>query len=401
MRPLFAATVAVVLAPVALAQERPSHREIPHDRHFDRKRAFEEKFRNSQVRGEVESLLRQLGQGQGGPLADQLRAMVEKDPALLEKAREMLGSNDPKTRDLVRGAIGGALRGNPALNKLDLTPEQLQHHIEQAFGNRKFGETARSEGRAESRPTESSEDARRAWARDLAAWAERMNKNKLAASLKNSAAVSGLLNDLTKAGIDSVKSGRQGEGFDAQLSRWQDQVQAARDWLPDELPAAIRERFNGLELPTPEFTAPQFDAPAGLGRISSPTIGGVANVIQVAAYIAAAAAAIVLLRRMHSAAGVTTRRRRGLTLSLDANSLANRADVIRAFETLAILRHGEPARSWHHRATAARFPSVERDAADRLANLYESARYSPGGPEPSAEQLASARRDVARLAEAL
>lgn len=393
--------IAVALAASIAAQERPSHREIPHDRQFDPKRAFEEKFKGLQVRGELDALLKQLDQGKGNPLVDQLRKMVENNPDALQEIRAGLNSNDPKMRELIRGAIEGALKGNSELGKLNLTPEQLQQQIEQVFGARKFGEALRPERRPEGRLPESKEDARRAWARDLAAWAERVNKNKLAAPLKNSAAVNGLLNDLTKAGLESVKSGRQGDGFDAQLLQWQDRIQNLREWLPNEIPSALRDRFNNLELPNAEFSAPQFDAPTGLGSVSAPTIGGIANVIQIAAYLAATAAAFVLLRRMRTTMVVGSRRRRELSQSLDAGKLTNRADVIRAFESLAILRHGEPARTWHHRATVAEFPNDERDAADRLANLYESVRYAPGEPEPTNEQLAAARSDLARLAGAV
>lgn len=396
------ATIAVaVFACAAAAQERPSHRAIPHDPNFDPKRAFDEKFKNSQVRGEVDALLKQLGQGQGGALADQLRKMVENDPKLLEKAREMLSSNDPKTRELVRGAIDGALKGHPDIGKLNLSPEEVQQQIQQAFGNRRLNETVGSSNRLEARPPDANDDNRRAWARDLAAWAERMNKNRLAEPLRNSAAVNGLLNDLTKAGLESAKAGRTGEGLDAQLSRWQEYLQNAREWLPDEVPSSLRERLNSLDLPAPDFSAPHFDTPAGLRNVSAPTISGVADVLQYAAYVAAAAAAFVLLRRLRPQAGMTSRRRRELAASLDAGTLTNGADLIRAFETLALLRYGEPARTWHHRATAAGFAADERDAADRLASLYESARYAPGEPEPTDDQLAAARRDLARLAGAV
>lgn len=395
-------TIAVVVCVCAApSQERLSHREIPHNRNFDVKRAFDEKFKNAQIRGEVDALLRQLGQGQGGALAEQLRKMVENDPTLLEKAREMLGSNDPKTRELVRGAIDGALKGNPDLGKLNLSPEEMQRQIQQAFGSGRLKETVGSSSRLDSRQSVANEDNRRAWARDLAAWAERMNKNRLAEPLRNSAAVNGLLNDLTKAGLESAKSGRTGEGLDAQLSQWQEYLQTARDWLPDEVPSALRERLNSLDLPTPDFSAPHFDAPAGLGRLPAPAISGIADLLQYAAYIAAAVAAFVLLRRLRPPAGVASRRRSELVASLDADTLANGADLIRAFETLALLRHGEPARTWHHRATAAGFAADERDAADRLAGLYESTRYAPEQSEPTADQLAAARRDLARLTGAI
>jgi hypothetical protein len=80
--------------------------------------------------------------------------------------------------------------------------------------------------------------------------------------------------------------------------------------------------------------------------------------------------------------------------------VATRLDLVRAFEHLALLRIGQAAESRNHLDLAARLGEDEerRAAADRLAGLYEQARYAP--PEellPEAE-LATARRDLLFLA---
>ena len=71
---------------------------------------------------------------------------------------------------------------------------------------------------------------------------------------------------------------------------------------------------------------------------------------------------------------------------VDPAGVKSRADLIRAFEYLSLLRCGEPARTWHHRAIAACLggtASDRRAAAAQLAELYEQARYAPaGGGEP-------------------
>jgi hypothetical protein len=71
---------------------------------------------------------------------------------------------------------------------------------------------------------------------------------------------------------------------------------------------------------------------------------------------------------------------------LDPNRVASRDDLIRAFEYLSLLRCGESARTWHHRAIAESLggtQSERRTAAERLAALYEQARYAPtSGGEP-------------------
>jgi hypothetical protein len=66
--------------------------------------------------------------------------------------------------------------------------------------------------------------------------------------------------------------------------------------------------------------------------------------------------------------------------------VATRQELIQAFEYLSLLRCGEPARAWHHHAIADRLGGTEaerREAAERLAALYEQARYAPAaGTEP-------------------
>lgn len=83
--------------------------------------------------------------------------------------------------------------------------------------------------------------------------------------------------------------------------------------------------------------------------------------------------------------------------------VASRADLVRAFDYLALLRLGRVARAWNHREIAARLgddarSAERRDAADRLALLYEQARYAPpSDPLPDAA-LAAARRHLCLLA---
>jgi hypothetical protein len=76
-------------------------------------------------------------------------------------------------------------------------------------------------------------------------------------------------------------------------------------------------------------------------------------------------------------------------------TVASRLDLIRAFEYLSLLLLGRQARSWNHREIATRLGSAE---AERLATLYEQARYTPED-EPLPEQaVAEFRRDLCLLA---
>jgi hypothetical protein len=85
--------------------------------------------------------------------------------------------------------------------------------------------------------------------------------------------------------------------------------------------------------------------------------------------------------------------------------VSTRADLVRAFEHLALLCLGRSARTCHHIELARRIgeqpagePDRRRAAAASLARLYEEARYAPDdGPLP-ADRLAGARRDLGYLA---
>jgi hypothetical protein len=86
-------------------------------------------------------------------------------------------------------------------------------------------------------------------------------------------------------------------------------------------------------------------------------------------------------------------------------AVASRADLVRAFEHLALRALGRSAIPCHHRAIAARLGEVgpspaasRRDAARRLAAVYERARYAPAGVTLGADELAAARRDLVSLA---
>jgi hypothetical protein len=77
------------------------------------------------------------------------------------------------------------------------------------------------------------------------------------------------------------------------------------------------------------------------------------------------------------------------------------AELVQAFEHLALLRLGQTARAWNHREIAAGLggedPARGRAAAE-LARLYEQARYSPDAGPLSPPDLNSARRNLCLLA---
>lgn len=86
-------------------------------------------------------------------------------------------------------------------------------------------------------------------------------------------------------------------------------------------------------------------------------------------------------------------------------AVTSRADLVRAFEYLALLRLGPAARTQHHLDLARQIgaqpdldPQRRRDAAGLLADLYEVARYTPDEEPLPDQQMDRARRELCYLA---
>jgi hypothetical protein len=90
---------------------------------------------------------------------------------------------------------------------------------------------------------------------------------------------------------------------------------------------------------------------------------------------------------------------------VDPSRVATRGDLVIAFEYLALKLLGLEARLHHHlelearlAARASAHPERQRAAAERLAGLYEQAKYAPPEELLSDAELADARGDLAFLA---
>jgi hypothetical protein len=86
-------------------------------------------------------------------------------------------------------------------------------------------------------------------------------------------------------------------------------------------------------------------------------------------------------------------------------AVSTRAELIQAFEYLALLCLGPAARPLHHLDLAAQLggqkcmePDRRREVADHLARLYEQARYAPADEALPEAELRAARRDLCYLA---
>jgi hypothetical protein len=179
-------------------------------------------------------------------------------------------------------------------------------------------------------------------------------------------------------------------------------------------------RLRNLSLPSmPSWPRPRFRAPRfggwgggprfdlGLPNLGAPAVGGgFAIGLMWVALIAVAALVLWQMLRQWSARAVQPAPptwRLG-PWPVDPATIASRAELVKAFEYLSLLRLGADARSWNHRAIAANLgqnggPDEQRQlAADELASLYEQARYAPVADPLPASALASARRHLCFLA---
>jgi hypothetical protein len=86
---------------------------------------------------------------------------------------------------------------------------------------------------------------------------------------------------------------------------------------------------------------------------------------------------------------------------VDPLQVNSREDVVKAFEFLSISKCGHAAVNWHHLQIAGRMGKQEpehKDAASRLARLYEKARYAPANELFDALDISEARARFSQLA---
>jgi hypothetical protein len=425
---LSAIVIGLLLADRAAAQppqdNRPSHVPVPMPRGVDLQKLIAERLGLadqswpdgiSKLQSDLNRMLQQLRSGDPRAKSDteqQLRQLLQNNPGLQERLREF-ARNNPQVFDRL---VDSAIRENPEFQgkvDRDALLERLEQFARPQEGERRprsprpaeRGPNRANPGRTPRRSTSTSdgdddpavEQYRQNIARNLSKLADRFDQNRLAPSLRESPAVNHLLERLANSGIDALGSGSAGEGLDAQLARWQRRFEGLRDWVPDKLPEKVLDYVPPTfsDLPRPNFRMPRIDLRgAGLPSGALRASGGLLDFAQFFLFaLLFAAFGFVLWRLFGARAAEAVGLRRGLgPWPLDPAQVASRADLMKAFEYLSLLRCGEQARAWHHRAIAAGLGGTQperRAAAERLAELYEHARYAP--------QQASALSDGAVL----
>src|SRR5207249_2049461 len=137
-------TLLLFATPAAAQDDRPSHVPVPRAADADPTRLFQDRIQHSKSRADLDSLLRQVGPAGAFRNPEQLRQLLENNPALRDMARKMaddLASDDPATRERLRGLINSVLQSNPDLaRRYGLTPQMVERQLRNAAPGRAGGD---------------------------------------------------------------------------------------------------------------------------------------------------------------------------------------------------------------------------------------------------------------------
>ena len=368
-------------------------------------------------------------------LAKGLEKLRKQNPKLLspEKIKELakrfpnIDLNDPK----VRGQLEHLLRQqNPKFE--NLTPEQieaLQKLLKEAFpepgkvpvreappksesnpelpNNPMEGKTEPNSPKEPSEPISPEEQKRQAEAQTEAA---RQLTNlargleRVAGNLNESPTLKQTFQDLGAMALRHAGERPNGNASElnaqlAQFNRWSGQ---GNGWFQKNWPhlrAMDLPRFSAPRLPAVSVPwRPPMPSGIGVGGPSTDTLKFVMVAALVASLVVVVGIMLDRLSKRRQAAGDDWQLG---PWPISPAAVRTRADLIRTFEYLSLLRLGRQARTWNHRAISrslAGEQTPERLAAAKLAELYEQARYAPADEPLSAEEMETYRHDLCLLA---
>jgi hypothetical protein len=180
--------------------------------------------------------------------------------------------------------------------------------------------------------------------------------------------------------------------------------------LPKDLKIDLGQgwaNFKGLSLPglpSVKFPMPNLGISNPLPGLGLPSLpSGSLAISQAALWILVALGLVLVLWQMARRVGRPGQVGPGWRPGpwpVDPARISSRADLIAAFDHLALLCLGQQARTWNHQTIGNGLGTdpERRRAALELASLYEWARYAPEADALSDQALASARHDLCFLA---
>jgi hypothetical protein len=302
-----------------------------------------------------------------------------------------LNLNDPKLRKTLEPWVKKQGNGD-ALSLPEL--KKLQAQMQQLAKDSAVEDRAPEVGAPEPPPVEppaanDREETARDWLKNAM---ERAEDSKLGNWLRDSPA-------WQKAILDLKASSRPSA---AQSDSWGLDRLFGRRLTLDRLPtpdAKVLERFGKLRPPDLSRWTPSLPRPS-LPNIGAPSLPSASSLGTFAMWLLGVGLIVLFAGQISRWTRLGVGRERSSTglgpWPVDPAQVATRAELVRAFDYLALLVLGSPARTWHHRAVAQAL--AERDAsiadiAHQLAALYEEARYTDG-----VDALPDDQRDRARLA---
>jgi hypothetical protein len=392
--------------PLVLSGPRPSHRPIT----GDLEGLLEDDALNERLKG-----LKPEGNN-SGQVSEEMRKLAEdllKNPKLLEalkgqltekdikRLREQLGKGkgleDPEWKRLMEGLKGKDVDREKVAKLEELWKKHGGGGEEPGNGQGPDAKAAHPGGIRPPTPEPPPPDTWDAWKGKLSDWVGK-NQDKWIRSLDeviDSPFGQSWRDALRKANLQRKGAGdsalaRRARGLAGRLPR-------LGGYLPKRLPGALRD----ARLPSLRYRAPGL--PSGSGGSSARQAGSALLWV-----ILLVVLAFVLWRTkawyQRHLAEERSRWRLG-PWPVRPGAVSTREELVRAFEHLALLCLGRPARSRHHLDLARQLaeqpdldPDRRRSAAAHLAHLYEQARYAPGDEPLPEEELASARRELCYLA---
>jgi hypothetical protein len=337
----------------------------------------------------------------------QLGPEVLNDPALQKKLQDFLKA-DPKAAKLDPEVLKQLeqMKQAPPPPKEEVPPKQPNEPPGGAPPpDQNPAQHAEAPAALQDLPEPGLQEKMAQWAQDLAS---RLEGTNLGERLRESVA--------WQRGMQSLQ-GFLGEGVAGNFSLpggglggLGDRLRLPKDWdalLPDlsrlrlpsfKMPSLSRPDVK-VNLPNLNLGAPRVTGGVGVA-------GGGLGAWQAVLWVALAFLLGVVLWRLGCRGGWRARDARpgGWRLGpwpVNPAAVATRAELVRAFEYLALLRLGRDARVWNHREIAAHLApadSAQGRAADALAALYEHARYAPDEGPLAAPDLDVARRNLCLLA---
>jgi hypothetical protein len=222
--------------------------------------------------------------------------------------------------------------------------------------------------------------------------------------LDNSPALQDALRDVARWMKDQDSMSAE-ERIDTQLALLNRMSRESGDWLKDSFKSLGKLDLPNLpriNTPSPNISRlPSFSAPHRLPTLSPGSVSWKPLLL-----IGIVVLTLIIVWKMlaqrtwaKTAAGKSTWKLG--PWPMDPSQIASRADLVKMFEHLSLLRLGQDAQSWNHLAIASQLGGTaeeRRQAADALARVYEQARYAPGDEPLSADSLAAARHDLSLLA---